>query len=205
MPTSPSLNPSLTGTSCPLQPIKLLIQREDYATCHIQVPEETQRLSAIALDGKFYSFFRALKDPAKALTLLLKLTVRGNQVAMTLTKVGYVVWAHESEGTLAISANQTTPRLIPPTFGPADCWILGERQPGYRACSLKVPDLPDTVFGIVSSQQKCYSLYRREKDVGNTLKLAARLTRRGDEVAMLARQEEYILCIYEPGATILPS
>ena len=203
--TSPPLTPSSNGTGFPLQPVKLLIQREDYATCHIRVPEEAQRLSAIALDGNFYSFFRALKDPAKALGLLLKLAARGNEVAMTLTSKGYVIWVHEPDGTLAVSANKTTPRVIAPTFGPADCWIIAERQPGYRACSLKVPDLPDTVVGIADSQQKLYSLYRREKSASDTLKLAARLSKRGDEVIILVRKEGYIVCIHEPAARMLPA
>ena len=203
--TSPSHSSSSNEIAPPLQPVKLLTQRDDYVTCHIQIPEETRRLSAIALDGKFYSFFRVLKEPPKALDLLLKLTARGNQVAMTRTRTGYVIWVHEPEGLLATSDKQIVPRVIPLIFGPADCWIIGERQPDYRACSLKVPDLPDPLLGLANSRQKFYSLYRREKDPAEALKIAARLTRYGDEVTVLVRKEEYVLCIYEPAAKILPT
>ena len=203
--TSHSLSSSSNGVGRPLQPIKLLTQRGDYATCHIQIPEETQRLAAIALDGKFYSFFRALKEPTKALGLLLKLTARGNQVAMTRTRTGYVTWVYEPAGSLATSDKQIVPRVIPLVFGPADCWIVGERQPGYRVCSLKVTDLPDAIFGLASSRQKFYSLYRREKDPAEALKIAARLTKRGDETTILVRKEAYILCVYEPAAKLLPT
>ncbi|MEL6381122.1 MAG: hypothetical protein AAFQ89_01345 [Cyanobacteria bacterium J06626_18] len=205
MSTSPFPSNTWAQEKRPLQPAKLLIQREDYVTCHIQVPEESQRLSAITLDGKFYSFFRALKEPIKTLGLLLKLTARGNQVAMTPISRGYVVWVHEPDGAPVKSATQTSPNLIQPTFGPADCWVIGDRQLGYRACSLKVPDLSDTVLGLADSKQRLYSLYRREKNPAQSLKLAARLAKRGDEVILLVRKASYIICIYEPAAVIVPN
>ncbi|MEM9001891.1 MAG: hypothetical protein AAGE59_00045 [Cyanobacteria bacterium P01_F01_bin.86] len=201
---SPSLNFSSVSSERSLQPAKLLIHREDYVTCHIRAPEEPQRLSAIALEGKFYSFFRALREPTKTLGLLLKLTARGNQVAMTPTNRGYVIWVHEPDSTLALPANQSTPHTLPLTFGPANCWVIGERQPGYQACSLKLPDLPDDVLGLADSNQKLYSLYRREGDAAHALKLAAKLVKRGDEVILLVRTTGYILCVYEPGAKIAP-
>ncbi|MGF1520699.1 MAG: hypothetical protein ACFBSF_00080 [Leptolyngbyaceae cyanobacterium] len=205
MSTSSFLSNTWAKEKRPLQPVKLLIQREDYATCHIKVPEEPQRLSAITLDSKFYSFFRVLEEPTKTLGLLLKLTARGNQVAMTPIRRGYVIWVHEPDGTLVKSPTQTSPNLIQPTLGPADCWVIGDRQTGYRACSLKVPDLADTVLGLADSRQRLYSLYRREKDPAQSLKLAGRLVKRGDEVILLVRKASYIICIYESDAVIVPS
>lgn len=187
----------------PLQPIKLLIQREDYTTCHIAIPGDTQRLAAIALSHKFYSFFRAPKEATKALGLLLKLAARGNQTAFTLTAKGYAIWVHEPDAVLAGLTPQDMAQALP-TLVPADCWIIGDRQPGYRACSLQVTDLPEPVRGLSNHQGRLYSLYRRANDAGQALKVAARLCRRRDEVVMVVGKTGYILCVYEPNATILP-
>jgi len=183
-----------------LQPVKLLSQREDYTTCHIHIPGDEHRLPAIAVDGKFYGFFRASNDPTKTLGLLLKLAARGDEVVATPTKRGYALWVHEPTGTLAKATNRTTRTLLP-TMSPADCWIISDRQPGFRTCSLRVPDLPDTVPGLANGQ-RLYSLYRREKDADSVLKLSTRLSQRGDEVVVLVSLQDYVLCIYEPGAAI---
>ena len=187
----------------PLQSVKLLAQREDYNTCHIYLPEEPQRLAAVALDGKFYSFFRSLREPIKTVGLLLKLAARGQQVVTTPTKHGHALWIYEPDGSLAKSTTRESARMLPPTFGPADCWIISDRQPGYRICSLKVPDLPDDVVPGLANGQKFYSLYRRERHAGNTLKLATRLVQRGDEVVLLVGKAGYVICVYEPGATMV--
>lgn len=186
----------------PIQPVKLLTQRESFTTCRINVLGDTERLPAIAMSGKFYSFFRSVSDPNKTLGLMLKLVLRGNEVAMTLTSKGYAIWVHEPDGSLVTAPPEKTPRLLPPTFGPADCWIISDRQPGYRVCSLKVPDLPDKIPGLASSQ-KFYSLYRREKNAANTLKTSARLCQRGDEAVIVVSKTGYVICIYEPGATLV--
>lgn len=196
--TSTSLNPLPTNGDHLLQSVKLLAQRDDYTTCHIHVPGDSHRLPAIALDGNFYSFFRSLEDPAKTLNLLLKLSAKGNQAVMTPTRRGYAIWAYESAGILA-SPNGQPPRSLPASYGPADCWVISDRQAGFRTCSLKVPDLPDTVPGLANGQ-KLFSLYRRETDAETTLKLGARLSQRGDEIVILTTDEAYAICIYEPGA-----
>lgn len=180
--------------------MKLLAQRDDYTTCHIYVPGDSHRLPAISLDGNFYSFFRSLNDADKTLGLLLKLAAKGNQAVMTPTRRGFAIWVYEAAGILAAPTGQL-PRSLPPSFGPANCWLISDRQPGFRTCALKVPDLPDTVPGLANGQ-KLFSLYRREKDADMTLKLGARLSQRGDEIVVLVAEEGYAICIYEPGATV---
>lgn len=199
--TSPSATTIETPKQTSLQAVKLISQRETYVTCHVRIPGDAQRLPAIAMDGKFYSFFRSLKDPQKTLGLLLKLSSRNNQVAMTPTGKGYALWVYEPDAAL-VSTNKVGPRTLPPTFGPASCWIISDRQSGYRICSLKVPDLSDTVQGLTNGQ-KLYSLYRREQSAESTIKLAARLSQRGDEVVVVVSTSGYVICIYEPAATIL--
>jgi hypothetical protein len=199
--TPTSVNSQSTSGDNLLQPVKLLAQRDDYTTCHIQVPGDSHRLPAIALDTNFYSFFRSLANPAKALTLLMKLAAKGNQTVMTPTRRGYAIWVYEPTGILVPSRRQTSLRSSAP-LGPANCWVINERQPGYRTCSLKVPDLPDTVPGLAYGQ-KLFSLFRREQEADAILKLGARLSQRGDEIVILTADEAYVICIYEPGATIV--
>lgn len=182
--------------------MKILISRDQYATCHIQVPGDAHRLSAIALEGQFYSFFRSCQQVTKALGLTMKLTGRGDTVVVTSTSRGYALWVYEPDATLA-APSQGKPRPVPTLVGPADCWVISDRQPEYRTCNLKVPDLPDTVPGLTDGTAY-YSLYRRERDGDTALKLVARLTQRGDEVILLTTSEGYILCIREPSATLAP-
>ena len=89
------------GSDQPPQPTKLLAQREDYTTCHIYLPDEQQRLPAIALDGNFYSFFRSLQDATKTLSILRKLSAKGEQTVMTPNKRGYAIWVYESDAEMA--------------------------------------------------------------------------------------------------------
>jgi hypothetical protein len=184
-------------TSRALQPIKLLSQREQYTTCHIQVPDEPERMAAIALNGRYYSFFRRCHQVHKALGLMMKLGGRGDAVAVTSTRRGYVLWLHEPD---AIAPTTRTSTILP-SLEPADCWVISDRQPQYRSCNLRVPDLPDTIPGLTDGQ-RCYSLYRREEDGDAALKLAARLTQRGDEVIIVVvAGQGHILCVREPSAT----
>lgn len=198
--SSTPLNSQLDQAELPLQPVKLLAQRDDYTTCHIFMPEDGHRSPAIALDGNFYSFFRSIEDPAKTLRILQRLASKGELPVMTPTRRGYAIWVNEPSAVLA-APNGQTPRVLPPSLGPANCWIISDRQPGYRTCTLDVPDLPNSVPGLANGQ-KLFSLYRREKDAENTLKLGSRLSQRGDEIVILVSEQTYAICLYEPGATI---
>jgi len=198
--TSTALNSPLAQTDLPLQPVKLLAQRDDYTTCHILSPDEGLRLPAIALDGNFYSFFRSQGDPVKVLNVLRKLSANGDATVMTPTRRGYAIWVQEPGAILAAPQGKSA-RNLPPSFGPANCWIISDQQAGYRTCTLDVPDLPAPVPGLANGQ-KLFSLYRREKDADTTLKLGSRLSQRGDEIVILVSEEIYAICIYEPGATI---
>lgn len=166
------------------------------------IPGEPDRLPAIALNGQFYSFFRSSTDLTITLKLVLKLTQRGNAVVLTQTKVGHVIWLAEPDAQSTGPLKRTSSPNVASDFGPADCWILSDSQPGYQSCTLKVPDLPETVPGLAMGQ-KLFSLYRRDHDGRNALKLAGRLTQRGDEVAVLVTQGTYMICVREPVATLV--
>ena len=164
------------------------------------MPEGGHRSPAIVLDGSFYSFFRSANDPVKIFKLLQKLSANGELAVMTPNPKGYAIWVQEPDAEL-VAPNGRQLSSLPPSFGPANCWVISDRQPGYRTCNLKVPDLPDTVPGLAQGQ-KLFSLYRRESEADAALKLSSRLSQRGDEVVVIVAQQEYAICIYEPGALI---
>ncbi|MEM0980206.1 MAG: hypothetical protein AAGH78_08010 [Cyanobacteria bacterium P01_H01_bin.58] len=199
--TSTSATTLRNSSQLTLQAVTLLSQRKDYATCHIHIPGESQRMPAVAVNGRFYSFFRSLKDSQKTLGLLLKLSNRGNQVVATPTSRGHALWVYEADATLA-SNGKARRRPLPTAAAPADCWIVSDRQPGYRICSLMLPDLAKPVQGITNGQ-KLYSLYRREQSSEAAIKLATRLCQRGDEVVIVVGTSGYVICIYEAAATVL--
>ncbi|MGD1907904.1 MAG: hypothetical protein ACFB0C_18215 [Leptolyngbyaceae cyanobacterium] len=192
-----SLSPSAVVSTC--ESVKILTDRDQYSTCHVTIPGESERLPAVALNGQFYSFFRSSADLTTTFKLVVKLTQRGDAVVLTQTKMGHVIWLIEPDAQVASSSAKA--RSVTPNFGPADCWILRDRQSGYQPCTLKVPDLPETVPGLAMGQ-KLFSFYRRDRDGSNALKLAGRLTQRGDEVVVLLAQDTYVLCVREPVATV---
>jgi sulfur transfer complex TusBCD TusB component (DsrH family) len=192
-----SLSPSVSIAEA----VKILTHRDQYDTCHITIPGEPDRLPAIALNGQFYSFFRSSGDLTTTLKLVMKLTQRGDAVVLTQTKVGHAIWLVEPEAQRSTPRKGKAARSVTPNFGPADCWILSDSQKGYQPCTLKVPDLPETVPGLAMGQ-KLFSLYRRDRDGLNALKLAGRLTQRGDEVVILLTQDAYVLCVRELAATL---
>lgn len=199
--TSPNMTLTAADSKQLPQSTKLLAQRDDYTTCHISLPDEPQRLPAIALDGNFYSFFRSLQDAAKTLNLLRKLSANGEQTVMTPNKRGYAIWVHESDAVLATNRGSKA-RNLPPSFGPANSWIVSADQSGYNTCSLKVPDLPDMVRGLANGQ-RLFSLYRQESDPKTALSLGSRLSQRGDEIVILVGDASYAIYVYEPSAIVV--
>ncbi|MEL6762923.1 MAG: hypothetical protein AAFO87_04510, partial [Cyanobacteria bacterium J06607_6] len=93
-------------------------------------------------------------------------------------------------------------RNLPPSFGPANSWIVSADQSGYNTCSLKVPDLPDLVRGLANGQ-RLFSLYRQESDPKTALSLGSRLSQRGDEIVILVGDASYAIYVYEPSAIVV--
>jgi hypothetical protein len=88
-----SLHPSVGAA-------KILESRSQYRPCHIRVPDLDHRLSAIAVEGQYYSFFKVVKDRAQALEVSARLARRGDQTTITSTVKGDVVWVLEPEAEL---------------------------------------------------------------------------------------------------------
>ena len=78
-------------------PTKILESRSQYQSCRVRVPDLELPVAAILVDREYYSFFKAVQEPSKVLTILAKLASRGDSTAITKTASGYAIWVLESE------------------------------------------------------------------------------------------------------------
>ncbi|MEO0824906.1 MAG: hypothetical protein AAFY67_04515 [Cyanobacteria bacterium J06642_9] len=176
---------------------KLLFNRDQYVSCHINVSDLPERLAAIAVDGKFYSFFKVLPKAQKALEVVAKLTHKGDEIAVTVSKRGYVLWVYEPDSKLASSKRSPLHLKL---RGSAPCTIIYERD-RFQPCYLKVADMSQKLAGI-KYQANLYSLFRRENEAQGTLEIAAKLTTRNDEVVLIPAQVGYSIFVLESAASL---
>jgi hypothetical protein len=85
----------------PRVPYKILVDRQQYQPCHIQLPSSDRRLAAILFDGHYYSLFKAIEDLQQALPIVRRLSYRGDEVAITKTAKGFGLWILEAEAHLS--------------------------------------------------------------------------------------------------------
>ncbi|HEY9736361.1 MAG TPA: hypothetical protein V6D06_08765 [Trichocoleus sp.] len=181
---------------------KFLVARESYIACHIRVPDVPQRIPAIALDGRFYSFFRAVPEAAKALAIATRLGKRDDEIAITLNRRGYSIWVNETQANYAPPASD--PRhSLKPAFGPASCLILGDPM-SFSRCTLTVPDLAQSVDGL-SYSGRFYSIFRQTSDAAEAIAIAAKLAQKGDETLMTINPEGIVIAVREINAAIAAS
>jgi hypothetical protein len=76
---------------------KLFLQKGDYQTCHIVLPDTQERLAAIKLNQTVYSFFRTVRDREKALDIVGKLFDSGNDAVIIQAPKAYSVWVLEED------------------------------------------------------------------------------------------------------------
>lgn len=88
---SPSMSEQDSGT----RSRKLFLQPGQYHTCHIRVPDMTERLPAVVVEGQFYSFLRAISDREKALDILARLFDSGDEAVITQNRKSYAIWVLE--------------------------------------------------------------------------------------------------------------
>lgn len=189
-PIDPLMTPAQKIAQC-----RLLLSRERYSPCHVVVADVEKRLAAIALDGKFYSFFKSVTAAQKALKIAAILSSRGEEVSITQTRQGYAMWVQEPDAQPAPSRQM---RPIPPTFGPSPCTILSDRA-RFQPCHLKVSDLTASLIGI-QFQDSLYSLYRQEKSADEAIRIVGKLCEHNDEVVIVCAKESYVICVLEPTA-----
>lgn len=88
-----------SGPSIGLGKRKLFLDREDYQTCHIQLPDDEGRLAAIAIQDKLFSLFKIVSDRNKALDILARLYDAGDNAAITEIPKGFSIWIEEPTAT----------------------------------------------------------------------------------------------------------
>lgn len=201
MPASSRLD-SVSSLAAPTQTMacKLLFDRDLYTPCHIRVPDINHRLSAIYVDNQFYSFFKVIPDARKALEVITRLGKRDNAAAITPTRRGYAIWAHEEEARYAAPARQPG-HGIRPVFGPNPCLVVADPA-AYRACRLQVPDVTKSLNALAYDNQY-YSVFKQETDAVKVLEIAAKLTRRGDETLLVIEPPTFTLALLEPNGRLI--
>ena len=178
---------------------KLFFFKEQYSSCHIQLADVDQPLAAVRVESQYYSFFRSFRDAQKVLRATLKLGKLGDEVAVTRTKLGYVLWVHEPD-VIRASSKRVTSGSVKTTLSPATCLILQDRT-NYRSCYIRMPDVPQK-FEAIQYNGHYYSLFRQGTDLDKLLEMAAKLTKRGDNLAIAPTQAGYAICLWEPTAML---
>lgn len=90
---SSSANPVCQDTPC--------LSPGEYRTCHICLPDSNERLAAIVFNKQYYSFFKSVKDRAKALSVVAKLNKKNNQALIAKNPKGYSIWVLEPTADLS--------------------------------------------------------------------------------------------------------
>ncbi|MBE9138771.1 hypothetical protein IQ254_16485 [Nodosilinea sp. LEGE 07088] len=181
---------STTAMAC-----KLLFDRDLYTACHVQVPDIDHRLSALYVDSQFYSFLKVVPEARKVIDVVMRLNKRDNSAAVTQTRRGYTIWAHEP------NARHAPPTHKPgygmrPVFGPKDCLILADPT-AYQTCRLQVPDVSKPLMALTYNN-RYYSFFKQDANANRLLDIAAKLARRGDETLLVVEPNQFILALLEP-------
>jgi hypothetical protein len=179
---------------------KFLLERQLYQSCHMLSPDVDHRLPAIYVDNQFYSFFKVLPDPQKVLDVIVRLGKRDDKVAVTLTKRGFAVWAHEPGGRYA-PPSQNPGRAMQPVFGPKACLVVTEAD-AYNICQVQVPDMAEPLQAI-SYRDRYYSIFKQEPEARKLVEMAAKLTQRGDDILITLGSSAYILALLEPNGKLV--
>lgn len=161
---------------------KLLISRRQYRTCHINVPDLEQHLSAIQTGNDFYSFYKVFSDPQKLIHLICKLGNRGDRMALTRSPKGYTLWVSEPDAKLLVRNNQSSGKNPPVGDNPAYCKIL-PLQAEFSPCMVTVPKIGQCL--ALQLGDRFYRFFKLEKDFEGVLNVAGRLSRQGSETMIV--------------------
>jgi hypothetical protein len=181
--------------------VTILRDRSTYTSCHIAIADSTERLPAIQVDNKFYSFFRFEANQEKAFDVVDKLTQRGDVALVTQTPKGFAVWVFEADATLANHTQEANPK--PKATVNLPYFTVVDRSQ-YKPCHIYVPDLPKRLAAI-SFHQRYYSLFKALDDIEAAVRLSQKLYRRGDAAIITKTAKGYGVWIYEADATLATS
>ncbi len=166
---------------------KILESRSQYRSCHIQVPDEIDRLAAIQVGDQYYSFFKVIKERQKTLQVAARLVYKGDEVVITLVSKGDVIWILEP------GAGSQTEKPVNRLHK-----IL-KNDGEYKSCVISVPDTAQFLEAIFTSG-KYYSLLRVVKDREAAIELVDRLTQKGNEPVVTQGYRGFSIWVLEPDA-----
>lgn len=198
-----SVSPRLDQVSlapAPAMACKLLFDRDLYTPCHVRVPDVDHRLSAIYVDNQFYSFLKIVPEAHKALNVVARLGKRDYTAAITQTRQGYAVWAHEPAAVYAPPARKPS-YTIRPVFGPQACLVVTD-ETTYQTCRLQVPDVTKPLMALTHND-RYYSFFKQDTDAAKVLDIASKLARRGDETLLVVEPPTFTLALLEPNGRLV--
>lgn len=123
-----------------LLPKGILLARNDYATCYIRIPNLKERLPAVLIENRYYSFARAFPDLKKALAAKVKLEWGGDRVVITQTAKGYAIWVWEPDAQPERPPEPDSPDG-PRSFNSANPVPFNAPQPWHSRSRLRGPHL----------------------------------------------------------------
>lgn len=200
MSVSPRLDSLVSLAPAPAMACKLLFDRDLYTPCHVRVPDIDHRLSAIYVDNQFYSFLKIVPEAHKALNVVARLGKRDYTAAITQTRQGYAVWAHEPAAVYAPPARKPG-YTIRPVFGPQSCLVVTD-ETTYQTCRLQVPDVTKPLMALTHND-RYYSFFKQDTDAAKVLDIAAKLARRGDETLLVIEPPTFTLALLEPNGRLV--
>jgi hypothetical protein len=205
-PISDDLVPTPDPARC-----KILDSRSQYRSCHIRVPDSDERLAAIALADRYYSFFRLVPDSQKALKIAAKLVYRGDEVAITRTVKGDVLWIYEAE-TQEEKAQSEKPKSEKPKpvelsspyripRSDSGLWKILTSERDYQVCQIRVPDVAKPMPAIYSDRQY-YSYLRTVREQNQAIAHAERLSGKGHAARITQTSKGWTIWVLEAEASI---
>ncbi|MEM8806360.1 MAG: hypothetical protein AAGF01_10080 [Cyanobacteria bacterium P01_G01_bin.38] len=180
---------------------KLLAYKGQYKTCHIGIPQAEGKRIAVAVDGRYFRFFRRFDTAQQVMAVAERLAQRGSDFALTESfkdnKKGYRVWLY-TPNVENVTTEALDGPLRLPVYGPSPCFMIFD-QAHYRPCYIKVPDLPQPRVAIYYDK-RFYSVCGKGLSAVSALELGQKLVGRGDEVAIASTDQTYVVCLWEPEA-----
>ncbi len=195
---------------------KLLMERRQYRTCHIRVPDLEQHLSAIqAGEEEFYSFYRVFPEEMKLLHVVGKLGNKGDRMAITRSPKGYTLWVQEPDAQLL----STPAAKLPSQEDTAYARFLPVNAI-YYPCMVEIPE--GRKYLSLAIDDNFYRFFKLEKDFQRVMNVAGRLSRQGSEVLIATAkgvldkvaqhldpdtlgsiEDGYVICLLEPEAKLV--
>lgn len=177
---------------------KILESRNQYRACHVRVPDAEGRLAAIVLGDRYYSYFRLVKEPQKTLQLAVKLIQRGDEVAITRTTKGDVIWIYESDAKEDRAESFKASSAVIPN---STLWKLLNSERDYQSCQIRVPDVAKPMKAIYRDRQY-YSLFRTVREQTQAIDFAERLASKGQAVCVTGGNQAWSIWVLEPEASL---